>query len=292
MFPLLLSGVLPVRAATRYRLQYESWQRYEPPRIARAATPVRRRRPTTPTRCRRCCRGRGRSARARRPAPCPPSRPPWSSPEGTRPARCCTAPARRARVRRPRGSAPGPARRGPSTPIPLPSAAACPPTRRTPPRRTRPHAPPDARPRPWSRARTARARTHPRGPPPRGARWGRGGEHGLRCEQAREHVRPAEPLGDRPVPGGLHERGELGVGHRPFVDVERCDADLAHRPLTVVGVGGLVLVAHAEGPAGQQDHALPGDRGGGDRRAGRRRGEDTECVGRLARGGATGPDLG
>src|SRR3954447_3506511 len=31
-----LSGVFEVRAATRYRLQYDRWQRYEPPFISRA----------------------------------------------------------------------------------------------------------------------------------------------------------------------------------------------------------------------------------------------------------------
>ena len=36
MFSALLSGVFCVRAATRYRLQYESWQRKLPPRITRA----------------------------------------------------------------------------------------------------------------------------------------------------------------------------------------------------------------------------------------------------------------
>ena len=30
-----LSGVFDVRAATRYRLQYDSWQRYDPPFITR-----------------------------------------------------------------------------------------------------------------------------------------------------------------------------------------------------------------------------------------------------------------
>ena len=37
-FPVELSGVFDVRAATRYRLQYESWHRYDPPRIV-FATP-------------------------------------------------------------------------------------------------------------------------------------------------------------------------------------------------------------------------------------------------------------
>jgi hypothetical protein len=33
MFVVELSGVFDVRAATLYRLQYEAWQRYDPPRI-------------------------------------------------------------------------------------------------------------------------------------------------------------------------------------------------------------------------------------------------------------------
>ena len=33
MFPVELSGVFELRAATRYRKQYDSWQRYDPPRI-------------------------------------------------------------------------------------------------------------------------------------------------------------------------------------------------------------------------------------------------------------------
>ncbi|MDQ1469394.1 MAG: hypothetical protein QOJ99_874 [Bryobacterales bacterium] len=33
MFVVELSGVFDVRAATRYRLQYEPWQRYDPPRM-------------------------------------------------------------------------------------------------------------------------------------------------------------------------------------------------------------------------------------------------------------------
>lgn len=33
--PVVLFGVFELRAATRQRLQYEAWQRYEPPRIAR-----------------------------------------------------------------------------------------------------------------------------------------------------------------------------------------------------------------------------------------------------------------
>ena len=33
MFVVALSGVFDVRAATRYRLQYERWHRYEPPFI-------------------------------------------------------------------------------------------------------------------------------------------------------------------------------------------------------------------------------------------------------------------
>lgn len=35
MCPVALSGVLCVRAATRHRLQYDAWQRYEPPLITR-----------------------------------------------------------------------------------------------------------------------------------------------------------------------------------------------------------------------------------------------------------------
>ncbi len=33
MFDVALSGVFDVRAATRYRLQYDEWHRYEPPRV-------------------------------------------------------------------------------------------------------------------------------------------------------------------------------------------------------------------------------------------------------------------
>jgi hypothetical protein len=36
MFVVALSGVFEVRAATRYRLQYDRWQRYEPPFMIRA----------------------------------------------------------------------------------------------------------------------------------------------------------------------------------------------------------------------------------------------------------------
>src|SRR5699024_6420103 len=40
LLPLASSAAVEERAATRYRLQYESWQRYEPPRITRTS-PVR-----------------------------------------------------------------------------------------------------------------------------------------------------------------------------------------------------------------------------------------------------------
>ena len=39
MFVVALSGVFDVRAATRYRLQYDLWHRYEPPFITRV-TPL------------------------------------------------------------------------------------------------------------------------------------------------------------------------------------------------------------------------------------------------------------
>lgn len=35
MFPLAESGVFALRAATRYLLQYDAWQRWEPPRMTR-----------------------------------------------------------------------------------------------------------------------------------------------------------------------------------------------------------------------------------------------------------------
>ena len=35
MFVVAESGVFFVLAATRYRLQYDAWHKYEPPRIAR-----------------------------------------------------------------------------------------------------------------------------------------------------------------------------------------------------------------------------------------------------------------
>ncbi len=37
-FPVELSGVLALRAATRYRKQYDLWHRYEPPRITRRSS--------------------------------------------------------------------------------------------------------------------------------------------------------------------------------------------------------------------------------------------------------------
>ena len=33
MLPVELSGASPLRAATRYLVQYDPWHRYEPPRI-------------------------------------------------------------------------------------------------------------------------------------------------------------------------------------------------------------------------------------------------------------------
>ena len=64
------------------------------------------------------------------------------------------------------------------------------------------------------------------------------------------------PLGHRAVAGGIHERGELSVGHLRRVDPEPRDPHLVHRRL--VGTGQRIVPTHAEDAAWNPHHARRG----------------------------------
>ena len=146
MLPVAESGVLELRAPTRYRLQYDSWQRYEPPRMTRDCPlggPVGLSRGPSrwkdrvepvcaplPHIARHVAKavavgfegGCGRGAvESRRPGCF------WP---GTPLARCCIGARRRVSGRRPTRTGPVPARRAQRTPTRPRWAGVCPTTRR------------------------------------------------------------------------------------------------------------------------------------------------------------------
>lgn len=77
----------------------------------------------------------------------------------------------------------------------------------------------------------------------------------LRGYEGAEHVGTADEFGLGAVAGGLHEHGELCIGHTRRVDMERADDDLPYRPLTIGRERVLVLAAHQERATGDGHHA-------------------------------------
>ena len=69
--------------------------------------------------------------------------------------------------------------------------------------------------------------------------------------------RAFELFGGGPVAGGIHERGEIIVGHRVDAEPVRAERDLVHRTLAVVRVTLRVVRTHREGAAGDVDELDP-----------------------------------